>query len=141
MRYAVLLVCLAGCTRANGLAIGGNDGGAGDLAMAAVDLRGVDLRGADLSQPPSSDLAVSPADLSEPPICYSTCNHCTTGACCAGGKNGCCAPGEWCDQNGECRCGQQAACPTTNPVCAAGGAVGGNQCGAICCGGTSPCPL
>lgn len=144
MRYAVLLVCcLAGCTRSNGLAITGDGGESIDLATSGqVDLFGIDLRGADLSHPPSSDLAVSPADLSVPPICYSVCNHCTTGgACCAGGKNGCCAMGEWCDANGQCRCGQNAACPSTNPICAAGGAIGGNMCGSICCGGTSPCPL
>jgi hypothetical protein len=144
MRYAVLLVCLAGCTRSNGLSIGGDGGGGGSTDMAAPpeDLFGIDLRGRDFAQPPSSDLSVSPADLAVPPICYPVCNHCTTGgACCAGGPNGCCAMGEWCDANGQCRCGQNAACPSTNPICAAGGAVGGNMCGFICCGGTSPCPL
>ena len=129
MRYAVLLVCLAGCTRSNGLAISGDGGGGSSTDMAAppADLFGIDLRG---------------ADLSVPPVCVPTCNHCTTGgACCPGGVNGCCGAGEWCDANGQCRCGQNAACPSSNPICAAGGAIGGSMCGSICCGGTSPCPL
>jgi hypothetical protein len=139
-----LLWAAAGCTRSNGLRIpdsdagcaGCQDAGAG-ADLAGVDLAGADLSGADLRQ---RDLGGERPDLLR--VCTTNCGQCKTGACCPGGKGGCCAAGEFCDAAGKCRCGSGDACPANNPICSSGGPIiGGNQCGAICCGGTSPCPL
>jgi hypothetical protein len=133
----VLLLCALGCTRANplGPSDGNVDGGSRDQAVhdqsvyngSGADLRlHFDLAGRDLT-----------------PVCYSTCQHCLEGACCPGGKNGCCAPGEFCDDQGQCRCGSEPACAPKNPICAAGGPSqpGWGICGYICCGGIgNPCP-
>lgn len=133
---------LAACTRSNGLYLPGGDGAA-PSDLAGADSASVDLKherdaggSADLSQPAD--------DLAGGPICVSTCNHCTSGACCAGGKNGCCNPGEYCDSTGRCRCGQGDAC-SGGLMCASGGPImpgGPGACGAVCCGDiTHPCPL
>jgi hypothetical protein len=91
---------------------------------------------------PSLDLAVA-GDLavSEPPDfgdrqCLPTCNSCVSGVCCGGG---CCAPGEWCDNN-ACHCANGPAC-APGQACASGGPEGLNGCGWICCGQGVPCPL
>ena len=143
---AVALV-LAACTRSNGLFIAGDGGGGGGVDGASSTDFGdgtVDLRREKDGGGPPLDLSQPPTDLSGGPICVSTCNHCTSGACCPGGKNGCCNPGEYCDAAGQCRCGSGPAC-TGNLMCASGGPImpgGPGQCGAVCCGDiTHPCPL
>jgi hypothetical protein len=133
MLFLVAALLAVSCTRENGLAIQ-DDAGVEDLA-------GADLRGVDLSGKPR-DGAGPPPDLGKPPdmagrMCGSTCSQCLTGPCCSGG---CCRAGEYCE-NGQCHCGNGPACTPTNPICAAGGPVGGNSCGITCCGGTTPCPL
>jgi len=138
-----ILWVATGCTRSNGLRVPDDDAGcpgctdAGATVDQAVeDLAGEDLAGEDLRR---RDLSVGHPDLMR--VCGSTCGQCVNGACCPGGKNGCCAAGEFCDAAGKCRCGTGDACPASNPICSAGGFVGGMQCGSLCCGGTSPCPL
>lgn len=61
---------------------------------------------------------------------------CMTGPMCFGQ---CCAQGESCVA-GKCTCGTNMACTNGN-ICASGGPIGGDSCGTICCGSTSPCPL
>ena len=50
----------------------------------------------------------------------------------------CCGAGEACF-NGECQCGDSAACGEGD-TCEALGPVGGDACGAVCCGVSGPCP-
>lgn len=63
-----------------------------------------------------------------------------SGGCAVGPRCGdvCCDTGEAC-VDGECRCGDQAAC-APGDSCEAGGPIGGDACGWICCGVTGPCP-
>ncbi|HET7505795.1 MAG TPA: hypothetical protein VFK02_32475 [Kofleriaceae bacterium] len=50
----------------------------------------------------------------------------------------CCKSGERC-VNGTCRCGSMPGCGTLDS-CEGVGPVGSDGCGAICCGGSGPCP-
>lgn len=151
MRYFVLSLFLlagaAGCTRSN-LSLVEDGGGAGqDLAgCTTCGDSGSAHDGAVDSGSGLHDLS-APPDLRKPPppdggmVCTPTCGQCQgRGACCG---NHCCALGEWCDSNNECRCGGSAGCTNGN-ICATGGPIGpgGNTCGSICCGSPgSPCPL
>lgn len=60
---------------------------------------------------------------------------CAVGPTCGGV---CCDTGEACI-DGECRCGDNPACQPGD-TCEAAGPIGGDACGAICCGVTGPCP-
>jgi len=63
-----------------------------------------------------------------------------SGSCAAGPMcgTGCCDTGEHC-HNGICLCGMAAACGSGD-TCEAAGPIGGDSCGAICCGASGPCP-
>jgi hypothetical protein len=132
----VLVLALAGCTRENGLYIGGDgDGGVtGDGGDDASMCQGCTDAGHDLRMP---DLA-RPADLAGA-MCGAS-GGCLVGPSCGGI---CCAAGERCE-NGVCRCGTNKACGV-GEICASGGpqpGPGSTQCGFTCCGGAgNPCPL
>ena len=63
-----------------------------------------------------------------------------SGGCAVGPRCGevCCDTGEACI-DGECRCGDLAACGSGDS-CEAAGPVGKDGCGAVCCGTSGPCP-
>jgi hypothetical protein len=107
---------------------------------AALPTGGGDLAGADLA---GRDATSSPPDFSGEDLSLRSCisQQCTTGVPCADGPHaGCCNQGEWCD-NGTCRCGMGNAC-TAGKMCATGGPImPGSECGTICCGAGTPCPL
>jgi hypothetical protein len=119
IRAIAFALMLAGCATQLGTGDGGGPGkdqGVKDQGPPPDDLPGI------------VDLARS---------CVSSCNRCQ-GPCCG---SLCCNPGEWCGSDGACHCGNGAGC-TAPEICAAGGAVGFNACGTICCGGGgNPCPL
>ena len=65
-----------------------------------------------------------------------------TGLCPAGPAcgSGCCGAGEHC-KAGVCMCASNPACQNGD-MCNAGGGVEPTQfCGALCCGGVTPCPI
>jgi hypothetical protein len=62
---------------------------------------------------------------------------CATGPAC-GINLICCNAGERC-VNDTCVCGDRAACGAGD-TCEAAGPIGGDACGAICCGASGPCP-
>ena len=63
---------------------------------------------------------------------------CAAGPAC-GVNLACCNAGERC-VNDTCVCGQGAACGAGD-TCEAAGPIGGDACGAVCCGASGPCPL
>jgi hypothetical protein len=66
-------------------------------------------------------------------------NLCTEGPTCGAG---CCTYGEYC-LNGECRCGDEAACADGDYCTSGGPLLPANGCGLFCCGPASGvgCPI
>jgi hypothetical protein len=136
LAYALgLLLAVAGCTRSNGLYIGGGDGGDDGGCPGCTDGSTQDLIGADLRK--DHDLS-PPHDLAGGGMC-GPANGCPTGPLCG---TACCGTGERCD-NGQCVCGTTGKSCLPGEICASGGpAMGIGQCGILCCGGVgNPCPL
>ena len=118
--FAFILLGLVGCGSSGLPVAGGND------------LAGVDSSTA-------VDQASVVADFANEDLSGHVCTG-PGGGLCKGAPGERCNAGEWCD-NGTCRCGTGNGC-ATGTTCASGGAmVDGNNCGSICCGGGSPCPL
>ncbi len=74
-------------------------------------------------------------DVDADPASCQPSDGCAAGPTCGGV---CCDRGERCVE-GACRCGTGEAC-APGDSCEAAGPVGGDGCGAVCCGESGPCP-
>lgn len=86
--------------------------------------------GTECTQRPCS----APPDANPSTLCQPT-GTCTSGPGCG---EICCGVGEQCVA-GTCMCGTGPTCGDGD-ACEAAGPIGGDACGAICCGASGPCP-
>ncbi len=139
MRWLLILVALAGCETGTGGRACRWDGRiydvgdtfpAGDGCNTCHCMEGGEVACTEIACLPDGGLGPD----ADPASCAPS-GGCASGPACLGQ---CCGPGEQCTLNG-CQCGDSAACGEGDS-CEALGPVGGDQCGAVCCGVSGPCP-
>jgi hypothetical protein len=82
-----------------------------------------------------TERACSDAGVDANPMSCAAFGGCPQGPVCGAF---CCKTGERC-VNGTCRCGTLPGCGSGDS-CEAAGPTGNDQCGAVCCGVSGPCP-